>query len=483
MVLDPHLIPGFVILDRLASGGVAEVFRAQRESDGQEVALKLMSLAEADPEYRPHERFEREAALLERLNHPSLPRIYGHGITQSDLGWLAMELVKGRPLAELKGRPTIELLPVFIQAAEALQAVAQEGIVHRDISPDNIMVEDRHGRMHARLIDFGIAKDVLSSEGQGLTRHGAFIGKLAYASPEQLVGVPQGETIDFRSDVYSLGMTMYEILTGQRAVQGDSLPDLVDAHLKGRHPPIVIPPEQGGPAPRLVALVSRMIARTRDDRPHSWEEVVAELWRCREEASPLSETLARKRGKSDADGLPASASKTEVRVLPRRALDKTLSKELLFGRMVLAFGLVAFLGAAVFAIAFVRGRSGASHEEPTKVPVPTTRIVAPPPTLAPTAAPTRAPSAAPTREKTRRETETGILTVSLLPAGELEEVRSAAGAKVAAHVPLPARLELPPGRYELKLVSKGTFECTRSVTVTVRAGHTTPVKESCIVVK
>lgn len=485
MVLDPHLIPGFEILDRVASGGVAEVFRASRELDGQEVALKVMSLAEADPEFHPHERFDREAALLERLNHPSLPRLYGHGITPADLGWFALELVKGSPLSELKGHPTTELIPIFIQVAEALQAVAQEGIVHRDISPDNVLVEERHGRKHARLIDFGIAKDVLSSEGQGLTRHGAFIGKLAYASPEQLVGVPKGETIDFRSDVYSLGMTMYEILTGQRAVQGESLPDLVDAHLQGRHPPIVIPPERGGPAPHLVALVTKMIERSRDDRPHSWEEVLAELWRCREEASPLSETLARKRtGRSDAEGTAPPTARTEVRVLPRRALAQSLSKELVFGRVVLAFGLAAFLGAVGFAVVFVRGRAGASHEEPTKVPVPTPIALVPPPTKAvPTAVPTRAPSAAPTHEKTRSEAETGILTITLVPAGELDEARSSSGAKVASHVALPARLELPPGRYELKLVSKGTFECTRTVTVTVKAGRTTSVKESCIVVK
>jgi serine/threonine protein kinase len=187
------------------------------------VALKVMSLADMDPDFHPVERFKREAAILERLNHPSLPRFFGFGVTEGGLGWIALELVKGQPLGAFKDRTVVDLLPIFIQTAEGLQAVAQEGIVHRDISPDNILVEERHGRSHARLID--LAKDLLAGDegGGGLTQHGSFIGKLAYASPEQLVGLPKGETLDFRSDVYSLGMTVYELLAGRRAVKAVGL--------------------------------------------------------------------------------------------------------------------------------------------------------------------------------------------------------------------------------------------------------------------
>src|SRR6185295_8967723 len=93
----------------------------------QEVALKVMSLSEFDSDFRPVERFEREGALLERLHHPSLPRFFGYGVTPGGLGWLALELVRGQPLSLYKGRPPLERIPIFIQVAEGLQAVARRG--------------------------------------------------------------------------------------------------------------------------------------------------------------------------------------------------------------------------------------------------------------------------------------------------------------------------------------------------------------------
>ena len=486
MVLDPHLVPGYEILERLASGGVAEVFRARRAADGQEVALKLMSLQDVDPEFRPRERFQREGQLLSRLSHPSLPHLHGFGVTESGFGWIAQELVHGRPLSELSGRPVSELLPVFIQIAEALEEVAAEGIVHRDISPDNILVEDRHGRLHARLIDFGIAKDILAGEAGGLTRHGAFIGKLAYASPEQLVGPPKGEMIDFRSDVYSLGLTLYELLAGRKAIEGGSLPEIVDAHLTGSYPPLVIPPEHGGPAPCLRALVTRMAARRREDRPASWAEVISELWKAREEAAPLTMTLARK--KVTRSGEEASATFPEPAAVEPATqggaaavppiVREGLSREVLFGRVVLAVGIVAFLGAALFAIIFV-----SSHPVgPTPAPVPSPAVrpakaLAPPTPLAVPTPTEPLPTAPPTAEA-----KTGAVTLALAPQGDLEEVLDEGGRRVAGRRPLPARLELPPGRYRVRLVGRG-IDCAKSVTITVEAGRTASVRESCIEVK
>ena len=507
MVLDPHLIPGFEIVDRLASGGMAEVFRARRESDDLEVALKVMSLADIDPEFRPAERFQREGELLERLNHPSLPRLYGYGVTDRELGWLAQELVRGRPLSEYVGHPVVELLPIFIQIAEGLQAVAQEGIVHRDISPDNILVEERHGRLRARLIDFGVAKDLLAgAESGNLTRHGAFIGKLAYASPEQLIGPPKGETLDFRSDVYSAGMTFYELLAGRRAIEGESLPELVDAHRKGSFPPLVLSAGTGVSAPRLVALVTRMIARGRDDRPQSWEEVLAELWHSREEVSPLSETLARKRG-TRSGGLEP----TVALAVPQN-LSRSLSREVLTGRIVLSLGAAAFLASVVFAILFLRrdrsaatsaaiasGPAAAATAPAIVAPVAIATAI-PPAATAPTRTGTTmppviavstvknivSPTAQPAREHTTHKTPApvlrGTLEIALSPAGELDEIRDAAGRSAGSRQPLPARLELPAGRYTVRLAARG-LDCLKTVSVTVRAGRTTSVKESCIEIK
>lgn len=515
MVLDPHLIPGFEILGRLASGGVAEVFRARRERDGLEVALKVMSLADIDPEFHPAERFHREGELLERLNHSSLPRLYEHGVTEGELGWLALELVRGRPLSEYAGAPVIDVIPLFIQIAEGLQAVAQEGIVHRDISPDNVLVEERHGRLHARLIDFGIAKDLLAGGSNGdLTRHGAFIGKLAYASPEQLMGLPRGETLDFRSDLYSAGMTFYEVLSGRRAIEGENLPELVDAHMKASFPPLVLSSGSGVAAPRLVALVSRMIARHREQRPQSWEQVLAELWRAREEVSPLAETLARKRAERPGSEAIERAD-AESMTAPVRA---RLSREALTGRIVLWAGAFAFAGSVLFAFWFLRrDRVRASTSEialprqttlstqPPSKSVEPTRPAPPTPPPPPTHSPkqtaperTRVTSAVPasrpsprggTRDRVTQATASvpkppgrGILELALSPAGELDELRDEAGRSAGSRQPLPARLELAPGRYTVRLVARG-LDCARSVSVIVKAGRTTAVNENCIEVK
>lgn len=477
MVLDPHLIPGYEILDRLASGGVAEVFRAVRVSDGSEVALKVTSLADLDPDYHAAERFRREGELLARLEHPALPRVLGAGVTDRELGWIALELVRGRPLGTWAMRPAAELIPVFIQIAEGLQAVAQEGIVHRDVSPDNILVEEQRGRPRARLIDFGIAKDLIG--GGELTQHGAFLGKLQYAPPEQLLGLPRGEAIDFRSDIYALGLTMYEVLSGRRAVPYESLPEIVDAHRTGSIPPLELP-EGHPPAIRLVILVTRMIAPRREDRPPSWEAVLAELWRAREEVSPLAETLARKGARPSPDATPLT--------LPPDSAAR-LKREVLFGRAVLGAGVAALLAALVFTGLLLKRRPASpSPGEPVPSPALPARdpraVSAPSPTPRRPArvAPTHVPTVPPPRPTATPEPTTGILEVVLLPAGELDEMRDERGRLVPAPRTLPARLALSPGRYALKLVSRG-LDCVKSVPVVVKAGKTTTVRESCIEVK
>jgi serine/threonine-protein kinase len=496
LAVDPHLIPGFEILGRLASGGVAQVFRARRQSDGLVVALKVTSLADMDPEFRPVERFTREGEILERLNHPALPRIYGFGVTDEQLGWMALELVTGSPLADYRARHAAELLPIFIQIAEALQTVAQEGIVHRDVAPDNVLVEERGARRQARLIDFGAAKDLLAGDAGALTRHGAFLGKLAYASPEQLVGAPPGEQLDFRSDIYSLGMTMYELLTGRPPIAEQGLTQIVDAHLKGRFEPISVPPESGGPATRLVALVTRMTARRRDDRPGSWEEVLAELWRSREEVSPLADALARKR--SDAGLAPEPPRPPSVYVSPETG--RALSREVLVGRIVLAIGATAFLGSLTFALVYVL------RHRPRRVVETVHTEVAPAATRAPVvAAPSPGPSSAPptrpapratTRPKpTARPTAVkptpraapaaeakGTLDVTLLPSGDLEEVTEESGRVVASRQKLPLKLDVPAGRYRVR-ISSAALECVKAVNVLVRPGRTTVVRETCVEIK
>lgn len=486
MNVRPNLVGGYTILERLGKGGLSGVFRALRDADGLEVALKITSLADLDPEFRPQERFEREAALLARLSHAALPRFYDWGVTLDGYGWLALELVRGVPLSQFTLRPAWELLPILIPVAEALAAVARGGIVHRDVAPDNVLVALEEGRFAPKLIDFGVAKDLFASAAAGgLTQHGAFLGKLAYAPPEQLLGLPKGQTLDFRADVYSFGLTVWELFTGRPAVSASTLPEIVQAHLTRSWPRLEIPPARGGPAGKLVALVERMTARRREDRPSSWEEIVAALWQALDEVRPVHRELEERKaelapfdhvppsearhGTAGADApfpeaaAPHADAPEEPPPGPVPALApaaRLVTRELLLGRAVLIFGIAALVAAFAFALHVVISAPEPAAESGGLGPA-TGRGPGPRPTAA--AAP-----AAP-----------GRLLVALVPGGVLEELVDSAGRRMAAPGPLPASLALPAGSYRARLAHRESG-CALSVTFTVRPGATTRVLESCL---
>lgn len=485
MIVRPNLVPGFTIVERLGAGGVSGVFRALRDADGLELALKITSLADLDPEFRPQERFEREAELLARLSHPALPRFHDWGVTLEGYGWIALELVQGVPLSHFALRPAWELIPILIPVAEALAAVARAGVVHRDVAPDNVLVAAEAGRFVPKLIDFGVAKDLLASEAAaGLTQHGAFLGKLLYAPPEQLLGLPKGQTLDFRADVYSFGLMTWELFSGRPAITAESLPDVVKAHLAHAWPKLSIPPERGGPAPRLVDLVERMTARRREDRPSSWEEIVAALWQALDEARPAARELAERRAGLAASGpdpsivagtsggtgeagwtgdgpfpeaggslFPESPSGEPASLEPAARL---LSRELLFGRIVLLLGTAAFVSALAFAV----------HVVVSAPEVPATLGALP------------AGSAPTPRAGDAASVPDGRLLVALVPEGFLEEITSLSGRRVAGPEPLPADLLLPPGSYRAVL-THAAGGCAMTVAFEVRSGKTTRVLESC----
>ncbi len=478
VIVRPNLVPGYTIVERLATGGLSGVFRAMRDADGLEVALKVTSLADLDPEFRPQERFEREADLLVRLSHAALPKLHDWGVTLEGYGWLALELVRGVPLSHFTLRPAWELIPILIPVAEALAAVARAGIVHRDVAPDNVLVATEDGRFAPKLIDFGVAKDLFAADSAGLTQHGAFLGKLVYAPPEQLLGLPKGQTLDFRADVYSFGLTVWELFTGRPAVEGSTLPAIVNAHLAHAWPRLSIPSVRGGPAPGLVELVERMTARRREDRPSSWEEIVGGLWQALDEVRPVARELEERRAElapfgegpppeavHDTDGDAASFPQAEA---PRAELvpsleptARLLSRELVFGRAVLIFGIAAFTGALAFALNVI-----VSAPEPPAEGIGTKAVAA-------------APHSGRGAGRAPASGRPGLLLVALVPDGVLEEVTSISGRRVAGPMPLPAQLPLPPGPYKAILASAANG-CAVTVTFEVRAGQTTRVLETCL---
>ncbi len=275
-------VPGYDVLEKVGSGGMASVYRAKRQSDGQIVALKIpMEQYVADAKFI--RRFHREAEVAQRLDHENIVRTYEHG-SVGIKHYMAMEYVDGRSLEGYieSGELNIPLgIEVMKAVVKALQHIHSVGIIHRDIKPANIMIinggltskEPPVLRSDAvKLMDFGIAGGKVLSR---LTMTGARVGTPVYMSPEQARGLK----IDHRSDVYSLGLVFYEMLTGQTAFKG-GYEAIVHQQIFQTPPP----PRQLNLAisKQLDNLIMQMISKDPSDRPKlsdvltSLEESVAE---------------------------------------------------------------------------------------------------------------------------------------------------------------------------------------------------------------
>jgi Tol biopolymer transport system component len=264
----PATLGHYRIVRPIGAGGMGEVFLAEDEKLGRRVALKVMAHAlAADPDRRA--RFEREARAVAALNHPNIITIYSVE-EQGGVLFLTMELVEGKRLDESippQGMSLEQLLHLTIPLADAVGAAHQRGITHRDLKPANVMVTDE-GRV--KVLDFGLAKwSEASSAVDGLsaamtehqlTGEGRIVGTVAYMSPEQA----QGKTVDARSDVFSLGILLFEMATGDRPFKGDTNVSVMSAILKDT-PASVTDLRQD--LPRDVGrILRRCLAKDPDDR-------------------------------------------------------------------------------------------------------------------------------------------------------------------------------------------------------------------------
>ncbi len=202
------------IIRKLGEGGMGTVYLAEHVKMGRKSALKVMNPGmNTDPDAIA--RFNREASNASRLSHPNICGIYDFGETPDGLIYLAMEFIEGSSLTALIEKdgslPAARCGSIIHQTADALQVAHDAGIVHRDLKPDNIMIaRARDGADHVKVVDFGIAK-ASSSDAQKVTRTGLVVGTPEYMSPEQLAG----DTLDGRSDIYSLGLVAFNCLTGK----------------------------------------------------------------------------------------------------------------------------------------------------------------------------------------------------------------------------------------------------------------------------
>src|SRR5215475_71879 len=236
----------YEILGLLGAGGMGEVYRARDTRLERVVALKVLP-AEFSKDPVRKQRFEREAKVISSLNHSNICVLHDIGC-QDGVDYLVMEYVEGETLAERlqKGPlPVEQVLKYGAQIATALDKAHRSGIVHRDLKPGNIMLT----QAGAKLLDFGLAKPAVPLAGSttlatagitsSFTREGTIVGTFQYMSPEQL----EGKEIDGRSDLFSLGAVLYEMVTGQRAFPGQSQLSVASAILE-KEPPSAISPLQ-----------------------------------------------------------------------------------------------------------------------------------------------------------------------------------------------------------------------------------------------
>ncbi|HET9305238.1 MAG TPA: protein kinase [Candidatus Sulfotelmatobacter sp.] len=228
-----QLVGHYRVLEKIGAGGMGEVFRARDERLGRDVALKLIRPASSDnPDHL--RRFEQEARAAAALNHPNILAIYDVGF-QGSTPYIVSELLVGKTLRQCLAEGPIstrEAAGYAIQMAQALIAAHERHIVHRDLKPENLFLTTE-GRI--KILDFGVAKlQPPVDEGRSIenlttvTKHGAVIGTVAYMSPEQLRGKP----VDHRSDIFSFGAILYEMLTGIRAFRGETEVDTMTAVLR-----------------------------------------------------------------------------------------------------------------------------------------------------------------------------------------------------------------------------------------------------------
>jgi hypothetical protein len=262
-------VPGFETIERLARGSIGVVFKATELASGRTVALKvLLPVFLQNPELC--ERFKREAQVAASLEHPNIRKVHAGGEAGGYL-YLAMEYLEGETLQDKidkQGKlPEGDCLRWIAQAARALDYYQKKGLLHRDLKPENIFVT-RDNR--ALVCELGISKRVY--EEYALTLQGTTLGEPFYTSPEQGMGT---EEIDIRSDIYSLGITLYHCLTGRVPFVGGNAGVIISKHAREPLPD----PRRANPAisRATAALIDRMCAKRPQDRHQSPKELLAEL--------------------------------------------------------------------------------------------------------------------------------------------------------------------------------------------------------------
>ena len=281
------------LLEKIGQGGMGAVYKGQHIKMNRLTAIKLLT-SELVSNQEFIARFQREAEMASQIDHPNAVAIYDFGEAEDGLIYLAMEFVNGKPLSAIlrkEGTLAIDrVVRIAKQAADALNAAHNLGIIHRDFKPDNIMVCDKPGRPDwVEVVDFGIAKRAVADTQQaGLTQAGFVLGTPLYMSPEQVAG----EELDPRSDLYSLALVVYEMLTCALPFDGSTTQSQMVKRLLEPPKPLSLAKPQLALPPAVESVIMRALARKPEDR-HSTTTQFAEALERAAQSEPITKPQPR----------------------------------------------------------------------------------------------------------------------------------------------------------------------------------------------
>ncbi|MBV1857373.1 MAG: serine/threonine protein kinase, partial [Nannocystaceae bacterium] len=276
MAEQPTTIGGYALLSRVGEGGMGQVWRA-RSDQGHVVALKILRRSYAQ-DANCRRRFVREARAAQAVSHPGVVEIYEVGTALDDQPFIAMELIEGGTIRSIIDTdaplPWARASAIWMQAAEALGAAHEHGIVHRDVKPSNILLKrDSAGFERCRLIDFGLVRGLAGDASTELTTIGQLVGTPSYISPEAL----RGELVDGRCDQYSLGGLAYELLEGTRPFRGAGIEEIFMQHLHVPPPKPALVGVQASMRAQVWAILRRSLAKHASERFRSMTELLTAL--------------------------------------------------------------------------------------------------------------------------------------------------------------------------------------------------------------
>jgi beta-lactam-binding protein with PASTA domain/predicted Ser/Thr protein kinase len=343
MTTPPHLSDRYELGDILGFGGMSEVHLARDLRLHRDVAVKVLRADLArDPSF--YLRFRREAQNAAALNHPSIVAVYDTGEAETPTGplpYIVMEYVDGVTLRDIVHTdgplPPRRAIEIIADACQALNFSHQNGIIHRDVKPANIMISSTNA---VKVMDFGIARAIADSS--SVTQTAAVIGTAQYLSPEQA----RGDPVDARSDVYSLGCVLYEILTGEPPFTGDSPVSVAYQHV--REDPVPPSERREGISSDLDAVVLKALAKNPENRYQTAAEMRADLVRVHNGETPEApKVLTGAERNSLFSSAAANVGGPRTDPLPRQPLDDGDQRGGSIGRWVVAVAVLAVLTIAV----------------------------------------------------------------------------------------------------------------------------------------